>query len=184
MGPSASAVEASAWQMAMEVEWRDEKGAERAEVAIGARPRTRVMSPLEYASRCRNAKEIPIRVQKRNTEIQFRIPESCIPWVFRGYSVSISIPGKKKQNPAGVDAKNQVTTSCACAASNDAQKTRTQLRARRGWVARCITRTGAGGQGEKQTSTRQTGGRGNKRDDDDEREHRRDVQERANSGRD
>ena len=40
-----SAVEASAWQMAMEVEWREEKGTEGAEVAIGARPR-RVMSPL------------------------------------------------------------------------------------------------------------------------------------------
>ena len=104
-----------------------------------------------------------------------------IPWVFRGYSASI--PGQKKKNPAGVDAKNEVTTPCACAASIDAQKTRTQLRARRGWVARCITRTGAGGKGEKQTSARQTDGRGNKRGDDDERENRRDVQERANSGR-
>ena len=75
----------------------------------------------------------------------------------------MGIPGKKETEPSWQKPRNQVTTSCACAASNDAQKTRTQLRARRGWVARCITRTGAGGQGEKQTSTRQTAGRGNKR---------------------
>ena len=32
--------------MVMEVEWREEKGAEGAEGAIGARPLTRVISPL------------------------------------------------------------------------------------------------------------------------------------------
>ena len=43
-GASASAVEASAWQMAMEVEWREEKGAEGAEVTISTRQVTRVIS--------------------------------------------------------------------------------------------------------------------------------------------
>ena len=121
--------------------------------------------PAEYASRCRNTREIQIRLQKGNTEIQSRIPRSFIPWVFRGYSLGIPwvFLAKTKTEPNWQKPRNQVTTSCACAASNDAQKTRTQLRARRGWVARCITRTGAGGQGEKQTSTRQTAGRGNKR---------------------
>ena len=98
------------------------------------------------------------RNTKQNTEEFYPVG---IPRVFLGYSVGI--PGKKKTEPNWQKPRNQVTTSCACAASNDAQKTRTQLRARRGWVARCITRTGAGGQGEKQTSTRQTAGRGNKR---------------------
>ena len=151
----------------------------------------------EYASRCRNTKKIQIREQKKNTGIQAGIQRKvflkysvCIPRVFRGYFFK----EKNKTKPRiffcrfgdfpARRGRARRATSCACAASNDAQKTRTQLRARRGWVARCITRTGAGGQGEKQTSTRQTGGRGNKRDDDDERDHRRDVQERANSGRD
>ena len=43
-GPSASAVGASSWRMAMEVEWREEKSTEGAEAAIGARLLTRVMS--------------------------------------------------------------------------------------------------------------------------------------------
>ena len=43
-GASASAVELSAWQMAMKVEWREEKGAGGAEVAIGARRLTHVTS--------------------------------------------------------------------------------------------------------------------------------------------
>ena len=45
--------------------------------------------PAEYASRCRNTREIQIRLQKGNTEIQSRIPRNFIPWVFRGYSLGI-----------------------------------------------------------------------------------------------
>ena len=101
-------------------------------------------------------KGIP-KYKEEHRGILFRGYSSGIPWVFRGYS------WQKETEPSWQKPRNQVTTSCACAASNDAQKTRTQLRARRGWVARCITQTGAGGQGEKQTSTRQTAGRGNKR---------------------
>ena len=44
-GASASAVEASAWRMAMEVAWREEKSAEGRRGQGGARSRARVMSP-------------------------------------------------------------------------------------------------------------------------------------------
>ena len=77
----------------------------------GGRPAARAQKtppPAEYASRCRNTREIQIRLQKGNTEIQSRIPRNFIPWVFRGYSLGIPwvFLAKKKQNPTG---KNQET---------------------------------------------------------------------------
>ena len=134
----------------------------------------------EYASRCRNAKEIEIRVQKENTDIQFRIPENCVPWVFRGYSVGIpvSIPGKKKTEPSWRRRqKPSHHVLCLCCVERRTKDENTA--ASTTGLASAVHQTNGCGRVGRKTDKHTA----DKRDDDDERENRRDVQERANSGR-